>query len=1605
MKGWLRCVLLLSLAATLLTGQLLGSLSKQAIIGFSKAQMPIRGGDEPSLSVIFIEDVWDLQNMSQNLSAYYVLKNDINASVTRSWNNGSGFIPIGNYSSPFTGVFDGRNHTISGLFINRSSDDYVGLFGNVYGGVVRNVKLLNVTIRGKYAGGLISACSYGSVDNCSVEGEIYGGSAAGLIRWLGNGYVNYSYAVVTVKGGYECGGLIGEMYRSRVYHSYAIGNVSTTSLRVGGLVGYAHWSTISHSFAKVEVNTTYNRYARHDGIGGILGKGYRSEIISVRYEGNVTSNTTYAGGIMGYGETCSIRNSHVIGNVSGKAYVGGMIGYLYEVRGFAIKDSYMVGSVTCEREYAGGLIGFVKAWKQTGQSWVNSSYVIGDISCNGYGVGGLIGFLEGERVLGDCCVNHSYFIGNVSGVGDRVGGLIGSIEETWGRNIGGVNDSYVIGNVTGGGDYLGGLIGYGKVIWVNNTYFNGKVTGVGDNIGGLLGYGRFDWVNNSHVVGEVRGRNNVGGLLGYGRFDWVNNTFAVGEVSGRDNVGGLIGESYYKDIRNVHFNGTVKGENSSIGGIIGYGKGLLRYAYARANVEGKQDVGGLIGYGGSAIYNSHHTGNVSGIKNVGGLAGYSGRRIIASTSSGHVHGSERVGGLVGWNLGELSDFNHTGAVAGDSFVGGIVGYNDGTVSRSVFVGKVTGKDHVGGLTGINSAGSIYNTTLIVTVSGDGDYVGGITGENRNVIANSHVQGVVSGIDYVGGLVGFNYGGSASNGTFSGEIKGRSFMGGLIGFNNGPLTHVSVTGEVVGNGVYVGGMVGYNYKGTISYSTITCNVSGYNYVGCIVGINDYESKIAESTAIGNVTGRGNFAGGIAGLNLNGSITKSSFEGRVTGRNYVGGFVGGNGDRISLSFVIANVTGVDYVGGFMGNNTGEVENSYAHCHVRGHNYIGGFAGFNEKGSVSKTYTASSVSGTAYVGGFCGINTAGAIIGSFWDLNVSGESASSGGVGKTTIEMKTIATFANAEWDLTNIWCLIEGRTYPFLRWQIKDLDKEPPVADAGEDRIVNIGTEITFDGSGSTDDFGIYNYTWILRDPTKVRLYGVRPSYTFNNLGTFQVYLYVWDVAGRSDLDIVNITVADMTPPVADAGEDIVVDEDTPITFDGSGSVDNIEIVNYTWTFYDEANVTLTGVKPTYFFKNPGFYVVTLNVTDAAGNWDTDTVNVTVLDTTPPVADAGEDIEVEEDTPVTLDGSGSSDNVGIVNYTWTFKDVILIALYGVSPTYTFENPGIYTITLNVMDAAGNSDSDQIVVTVLDTTPPVADAGKDQIVAERTEVSLDGSGSSDNIGIVSYVWSFTDIIPVTLSGVRVSHLFLHPGVYVITLNVSDAAGNWDIDTVTITVRDTTPPVAKAGEDQRVPVGAMVVLNASQSTDNMAIVKYLWNISYLDNIVHLKGKVASFRFEKGGVYEVVLTVVDAEGNRGVDTLTITVIDVGEVKGVVVDESGNPVAGATVKIIASDGKTYKAITGSNGSFLLKVFHGPFTWQISKEGYKTITGTGVVEPMGEIELDLSENPLVKEKNPRGSNYLFWVLPPLTIAGILVVLIHVRKWKRKQDMNSHEKTSE
>jgi hypothetical protein len=297
------------------------------------------------------------------------------------------------------------------------------------------------------------------------------------------------------------------------------------------------------------------------------------------------------------------------------------------------------------------------------------------------------------------------------------------------------------------------------------------------------------------------------------------------------------------------------------------------------------------------------------------------------------------------------------------------------------------------------------------------------------------------------------------------VTGDSFVGGLVGASTGTVSNSYSAGSVAG-GEYVGGLLGYS-TGTVSDSYSVASVTGSESVGGLMGAST--GTVSNSHSSANVTGTGQqeslCLGGLVGINT-GNVSSSYSSGNVTGTGRqqslsIGGLVGLNTGAVSNSRSSASVTGTGeqqslYVGGLVGVNTGTVRNSYCIGNVIGTGQqkllcVGGLvgvnmAGSNYNGTVSSSYSSGNVTGeqqSLYVGGLVGAST-GTVTNSFWDIETSGRATSAGGIGKTTAQMKSIATFSGAAWDIVTVanlgirnesyaWNIVDGQTYPFLSWQ--------------------------------------------------------------------------------------------------------------------------------------------------------------------------------------------------------------------------------------------------------------------------------------------------------------------------------------------------------------------------------------------------------------------------------------------------------------------------------------------------------------------------------------------------------------------------------------------
>ncbi|XP_052813420.1 uncharacterized protein LOC128240703 isoform X10 [Mya arenaria] len=268
--------------------------------------------------------------------------------------------------------------------------------------------------------------------------------------------------------------------------------------------------------------------------------------------------------------------------------------------------------------------------------------------------------------------------------------------------------------------------------------------------------------------------------------------------------------------------------------------------------------------------------------------------------------------------------------------------------------------------------------------------------------------------------------------------------------------------------------------------------------------------------------------------------------------------------------------------------------------------------------------------------------------------------------------------------------------------------------------------------------------------------------------------------------------------------------------------------------------------------------------------------------PPVANAGPDVTRRYPSgTITLDGRRSSDDNGIVTYTWSQggRDLFTGATFDL---YDLRE-GEYEYNLTVVDEDGQSDSDTVrVIIEAEDFPPNANAGDDvTIQLPVNSVRLDGRYSSDDVAVVQYMWKLTNGQPgVSFEGDDSATPMvdnLEEGEYTFTLTVADALGQTDDDTVNVYVKaPDNPPVADAGRDVSIqlPVDT-VTLDGSRSSDDIRIVQYLWTLVSGAPGVQTTGDTSSKLLVEGlaeGDYTFALSVFDALGQADEDEVTISV-------------------------------------------------------------------------------------------------------------------------------------
>ncbi len=436
---------------------------------------------------------------------------------------GEPFTVIGTSDDPFTGEFDGGGNEIDNLVIS-STDNDIGMFGWVDGGLIRNTHLVNVEVSGDEVVGALVGGLLGTLEDSEASGSVTGNSrVGGLVGATGgdDSTISNSHADVSVSGGEFTGGLVGRN-NGTIRDSTASGSVGATGPHAGGLAGRNRSST-----------------------GGAC------QIIDSQATGDVTAGADTIGGLVGsLDQGCSISGSTASGHVQGANSTGGLVG---QSQG-SISNSSATGTLVEGGNDVGGLVGHLES---TGS--ITDSHATCDVSASG-NVGGLVGVSYGA-------ISQTYAEGTVTGQTAAIGGLVGS-------NNASITDSYAIGDIAAAGrTAVGGLVGE-DVGGITRSHSTGTVNAAnGSDIGGLVGISTAT-ISQSFSQGDVNadGASDVGGLVGELNNGEVRDSYALGDVTGGEQVGGLCGRLASGDVIDSYSFGDPSG-SSHLGALVGRSTG------------------------------------------------------------------------------------------------------------------------------------------------------------------------------------------------------------------------------------------------------------------------------------------------------------------------------------------------------------------------------------------------------------------------------------------------------------------------------------------------------------------------------------------------------------------------------------------------------------------------------------------------------------------------------------------------------------------------------------------------------------------------------------------------------------------------------------------------------------------------------------------------------------------------------------------------------------------------------------------------------------------------------------------------------------------------
>lgn len=732
----------------------------------------------------------------------------------------------------------------------------------------------------------------------------------------------------TIVGLQANGGIFGKLGSGAVVKDINIASSVFTGKEADASVGAV---AAENNGGKISGISGYGNTVKGSGgyIGGLVGKNYGGISNSDDQSTVIAGANTVAGGIAG-----------VNGGTFDWGTFDAKIGYIENAQ----SNSAVTTAGLSAGQYASNLGGIVGINEKHELSGLGPEFDTDINNVSAHGVtgkagstkisGGIVGTNNGKitNVYNESIIHGSEAIGGIAGtnVMDDPDDMFASQPTL--ENI--ANAVEIIGDA--GSQNVGGLVGMQDHATTNQGRNTGAITGC-TNVGGMVGYNTAgSYLNNleNSPQATITGIKNVGGIAGFNEgvisADDQLNLLNSGKIYGWENVGGIAGKNSGK-IDNVNSNinlyvideatrtalkgNTVITPNAQFfGGVTGENVGIITNATNRARVDAAQAsyVGGIVGR------------NTSEGGKVGQLLG------MGNSNEGFVIGNNYVGGVIGKNEVAITGtaeqsvgiVNSGTVIALAGGAGGIIGENSANITHVIMTneGEVhgnagsTGENGTGGIIGVNALGATITKSSLM---------------NR-------VNGNVSGVANVGGIIGINHGvitggRDANNNYYKYQIYNNgTIQAGSYDAEKGTITATAVPEE------NIGGLLGNN-SGTLTagYNTGVVKAEQSSNVGGIAGTNSGTlDKVFNSVV--TVTKTETDATDANGRKLyNYTYTDG---GAISGASNVGGIVGSNAGTLSNAYSTTAVAGNSNVANIVGSNAGNVSNVYGY-EVNGNTNVNG------------------------------------------------------------------------------------------------------------------------------------------------------------------------------------------------------------------------------------------------------------------------------------------------------------------------------------------------------------------------------------------------------------------------------------------------------------------------------------------------------------------------------------------------------------------------------------------------------------------------------------------------------------------------------------------